>query len=276
MSLPSNDASDIRPARAGDATRAVMRSLLGVRGAYLLRRFRHSLRSGWDTWKLVEKPTDLFGLNILADPAFNASLREVRDLSSLDTARLANLWHWCGMSEPGAIVEIGAFRGGTTLHLSNRWPQRKVYACDTFEGFAHLSIDPAADARFPQDSNWCNPDAAAVAALFTSRGRDAAVIAGAFPASDRDGAIKDVSFAHIDVDIYASCRDSLDYLSRRATPSAIFAVNDYDRLLTNGVTKAVADFVATRPGWILLPVYPGQAVLLNAAGFAARTTARTA
>lgn len=253
-----------------DTARAAVRSLLGPRGMHLLRRVRHSVGCGWDAFRLVEKPADLFGLNILADSAFTASLREVRELSSLDTPRLANLWYWCGMSEEGAIVEVGAFRGGTTLHLSNRWPSRKIFACDTFDGFTRLSFDPDIDARFPRDSTWHNPDAASVAALFASRGRDATILAGIFPDSDRRGEIENVSFAYIDVDIYGSCRGALDYLSRRATPSAIFAVNDYDRLLTQGVTKAVTDFAAAHPDWMLLPAYPGQAVLLNTAGLVAR------
>jgi hypothetical protein len=264
MPQDSSPASAPLTVAGDDRLRRALRTLLGPRRLRMLRRFRHAARCGWEAWRDVEKPSDLHGIDILADPSFAKSLGEVRDLSSLDTARLANLWRWCGMSEAGAIVEVGAFRGGTTLHLSNRWPERKVFACDTFAGFARLDFDPV-DAPFPRES-WCNRDAQSVAALFRARGREAWVLEGEFPFSDAKSEIRNVSFAHIDVDIYRSCLNSLEYLAERATSSAIFAVNDHERRLTQGVTRAVADFTASHRRWLMIPAYPGQAVLINLAG----------
>ena len=243
--------------------------LLGPRGTALARRSRWSLMCMWESRGRIQKPLDPRWLDVLDDSAFNASMTEVRDLSSLDTARLANLWQWCSRSEEGSIVEVGAFRGGTSLHLSNCWPHRKIFACDTFEGFAPLALHPRFD-RGVDRSSWCNPDAAAVGALFADRGRRAVVLKGAFPESDRRGEVRDVSFAHIDVDIYESCRRSLDYLAQRATPSALVVVNDFLRQKTAGVRHAVEDFLAANPDWIAVPAFPGQGVLLNRATY--RTT----
>lgn len=208
-------------------------------------------------------------IDVLEDPAFRASAAAVVDLSSLDTARLANLWQWCSRSETGVIVEVGTFRGGTALHLSNCWPQRKIVVCDTFEGFAPLPFHARFDAGFDRAS-WCNPDADAVSALFAAHGRRAVVLKGIFPDSDKNGEVQDVSFAHIDTDIYESCRRSLEYLAQRATPSALFAVNDYlrgEKGQTTGVRHAVEDFVEANPDWIVIPAFPGQGILLNRATY---------
>jgi hypothetical protein len=71
---------------------------------------------GYDIVKysnLVKKPMDESHLEVLADPAFQASVNEVKKLTLLDTARLANLWQLCRMSNPsGSLIEIGSYKGG--------------------------------------------------------------------------------------------------------------------------------------------------------------------
>lgn len=247
-----------------DAAKRVARTVLGQKGVAVVGRARWALTCFQASWRAVQKPTDTRWLDVLADAAFKASASEVRDISVLDTARLANLWQWCGMSGDGAIIEVGAFRGGTALHLSNRWPNRRIFVCDTFAGFRSLALDPRLDTGITPLS-WCNPDAAAVAALFSERHRDARIVAGTFPDAAASEEIAEISFAHIDVDIHESCRRSLDYISARMAPSALIVVNDYGRQKTRGVTRAVDDFLTDNPGWLMLPAYPGQAVLLDGA-----------
>jgi len=241
-----------------------IKRLIGPAATAWVARRRWSLLCAWASWGRVQKPSDPRWIEVLDDPEFRRSVREVRDTSTLDTVRLANLWQWCGLSEEGAMIEVGAFRGGTALHLSNRWPRRRIFVCDTFEGFWHLQRDAELDAGVPAGS-WCNRDREGVRALFAARGRDAVLLEGAFPQSDTRNEVREISFAHIDVDIYASCLTSLDYLAGRATPSALFIVNDYLRSRTAGIKQAVAEFLKDHPGWLVLPVYPAQGVLFNAA-----------
>ena len=260
------------------AAKQQIKVLLGPAATARIMRARQSLRYLRAGWSQIQKPMDPRWIDVLEDPSFQASVASVIDLSASDTPRLANLWQWCGQSEDGVIVEFGAFRGGTALHLSNRWPQRKVVVCDTFEGFAPLAFHPRFDAGFDRAS-WSNPDAEAVRVLFAARGRHAVVLKGIFPDSDRNGEVQDVSFAHIDTDVYESCRRSLDYLAQRATPSAIFAVNDYlrgERGGTTGVRHAVEDFVADNPDWVAIPAFPGQGILLNRATYGMNRAPRQA
>lgn len=283
MSSNYSDSTQARAAAArrqqliGGAKRRI-KLLLGPTVTARVIRSRQSLRYLRAGWSRIQKPMDPRWIDVLDDPAFQASVASVIDLSASDTPRLANLWQWCGQSEDGVIVEVGTFRGGTALHLSNRWPQRKVVACDTFEGFAPLAFHARFDAGFNRAS-WCNPDAEAVRGLFAARGRHAVVLKGIFPDSDRNGEVHDVSFAHIDTDVYESCRRSLDYLAQRATPSAIFAINDYlrgERGGTTGVRHAVEDFVADNPDWVAIPAFPGQGILLNRATYGMNRAPRQA
>ena len=88
----------------------------------------------------IIKPIDPAHVEVLAEPAFQSSVREVADLTMLDTARLANLWRLCKLTNPrGNILEVGSYKGGGALHLSNCCPDRKVVVCDSFQGFETLN-----------------------------------------------------------------------------------------------------------------------------------------
>src|SRR4051794_16568236 len=64
-------------------------------------------------------------LLILRDPDFQKSIQAVEKHTLLDVARLANLWSLAKMTGPGKMVEIGSFRGGGALHISNACPERE-------------------------------------------------------------------------------------------------------------------------------------------------------
>ena len=103
---------------------------------------------GYEIYKVnsrypITKPIKVADVEILADQEFQASVRETKDVTLLDTARLANLWNLCRMTDPeGAIIEIGTFQGGGALHLSNAAPDRKIIVCDPFsdESFQNLDL----------------------------------------------------------------------------------------------------------------------------------------
>ena len=58
-------------------------------------------------------------LAVLSDPQFRHSVQMVREHTLLDVARLANLWNLARQTGPGSLLEIGTFRGGGALHISN-------------------------------------------------------------------------------------------------------------------------------------------------------------
>jgi hypothetical protein len=253
----------IRPAMHNAA-----RAVLGERALSVLGRYHHALQLRRARRRIIEKPTDPRFLEILSDEAFRASVAEVRDLTRSDTARLANLWQLCRCSPPGALIEVGAYRGGTALHLSNCRPTDRIFACDTFAGYDPVPLHPTADRREVEwqrlggTGPFHDADPNAVAELFRRKRRDARVLVGRFPHCDTAGEVAEIAFAHVDVVVYQSCRDALDYLVGRAVPGALFVVNDYRRQ-TGGPTRAVQEFIAAHEDWTALPLYPGQAVLFD-------------
>jgi len=54
----------------------------------------------------------------------------------------------------------------------------------------------------------------------------------------------------------------LEYLAPRLAARSLILVDDVDHLETPGVNKAVAEFLASHPSFLLLPMFPTQAILL--------------
>jgi hypothetical protein len=222
--------------------REALKAVLPDRAVFLIRKAKVAgQRRG-----LVQVPSVPQFLDVLHDGAFQQSLREIKYITKYDTARLAHIWQLCRLSEPrGNIVEVGAWRGGSAIHLMNCQPAARFVIADTF----HTSDYDEVIARLKQKGG----------------GRDLTVLKGVFPDSDADGAVRDVTFAHIDVVIYESCRRALEYVARRCRKSAIIVVNDVLRYPW-GVSEALCEFSEAHPDWIVVPLYPGAAVVLRRDG----------
>lgn len=213
----------------------------------------------------VLKPIDPLGVDILGNSAFQTSCSEISHLTLLDTDRLANLWQLCRLSNPaGNILEVGAYKGGCALHLSNCCPERKVIVCDSFEGFE--TLDSELDTNFSA-TMFKDISREAVEKLFLERQRKAEVIAGFFPASVKSKNIGPVSFVHLDVDLYKPTLESLYYISEElAIKRSIIVLDDYLRN-AKGVDQAVQEFTRCKRDWICFPMFPGQGLLLHSSWF---------
>jgi O-methyltransferase len=105
-------------------------------------------------------------------------------------------------------------------------------------------------------------DEAAVRCLFSNRQRKAHVIKGFFPASCQNIELGEISFAHIDVDIYQATLDTLEYLAPRMTSQSFMIIDDYRRG-AKGVDQAILEFTARHADWRSFPLFPSEALLIH-------------
>lgn len=220
----------------------------------------------------IQKPLDPADLEILENGQFQASVAETSCLTLLDTPRLANLWTLCSLTDPaGAIMEIGTYKGGGALHLSNSNPRRKVIVCDSFTGFE--ALDARLDGRFREDM-FQDTSRGAVEHLFRSRGRDYQIVEGFFPGSCAGTKLPPISFVHLDVDVHKATVEALGFLigANCLLPQSLIVLDDYNRHAT-GVNEGVAEFLAHHSEWVALPLFPGQCVMLDRTSFAGRAAA---
>lgn len=207
----------------------------------------------------VDPPIHGQDLVVLGDPAFQESVRMVREHTLLDVARLANLWNLARQTGPGTMIEAGTFRGGGALHLANACRDRPLYVFDTFEGFGQLT--PGLDDIF--DPAWFRDTTREhVERLFRTAGREATIVQGVFPESATGLELGPVAFCHLDVDLYEATRDSLSFLAGRLAPRSLIVLDDFQRS-AHGVDLALAEFLEAHPSFSCFPMFPGQAILFS-------------
>lgn len=132
----------------------------------------------------------------------------------------------------GDIAEVGVYRGGTARILSEAKGDRKLYLFDTFAGL------PGEDKFFEQG------DYKATLAEAKANLRNISNVyfyKGLFPQSAILSKDKVFSFVHLDVDLYKSTIDALEYFYPKISKGGIIITHDY--LNSEGVRKAFNDFL---------------------------------
>lgn len=211
--------------------------------------------------ELLMPPIESMDVEILSDPDFRRSVDQVKELTCLDFARLANIWMLTRSAPSGLFLEVGSFRGGTARHICNAIPQNAPFYCfDPFETGGFEKLDPGDPVFKPTDFTETKYER--VVALLASK-QNAKAVRGFFPAAAEGLDLRNISFCHLDVDIYDATANSLEFLAPRLASKGMILVDDYGHRETPGVMKAVADFISAHPLFFVVPMFPCQALLLS-------------
>ena len=138
--------------------------------------------------------------------------------------------------------------------------------CDTFEGFGDLKIDPGADRHFKKEQ-FTDTSFESVQAPWAGKGRDVRGSEAISLKSAENIEISNISFVHVDTDLYESTAKTLDYLRPRLIDRSVVVFDDYLRSV-DGVVGAVREFTAAHPDWAAFPLFPGQGLMINRDWFA--------
>ncbi len=101
---------------------------------------------------------------------------------------------------------------------------------------------------------------------WAKKDRKVEFVKGYFPASAVDINLAEVSFAHIDLDLYHSTLETLNFLREKFIQHSIIVFDDYFREAA-GVAKAVNEFEHNFPDWKTFPIYPAQGLMLHRSWF---------
>jgi O-methyltransferase len=167
-------------------------------------------------------------------------------------------------SIPGDLAELGVYRGHTASVLAEfaRRTARTVHLLDTFEGF-HSADFSSADAdtklRFADTSLQLVRERVGSDGVSFVRGRFPETAAQLPP----DGRY---CLVHIDCDLFMPIVAGLEYFYPRMTPGGFIIIHDYSSLHWEGAEKAVDEFFADKPEFVLpLPDGAGSAAVRKAA-----------
>ena len=166
---------------------------------------------------------------------------------------------------PGAMAELGTYRGDFAWQMNERFPDRRLYLFDTFGGFDRRDVE--AEKRVSACSEWKRDFSATSAADVLARmpyERSVVIRQGYFPETT-DG-LEDERYAlvSLDVDLYAPTLAGLTYFVPRMSPGGAVFLHDYNSLQFDGVRLALRAYEAAHGPLTLLPLSDlhGTAVLL--------------
>ncbi|MBN1195981.1 MAG: class I SAM-dependent methyltransferase [Candidatus Aminicenantes bacterium] len=139
----------------------------------------------------------------------------------------------------GDFAEVGVFRGTSAKVIATAKGDKSLFLFDTFGG---LPLPGRRDGRFRQKQF-----AASVQAVSRrlQNYADVTIVPGIFPASGVHLRNHHFAFVHLDVDLYASTRDCLEFFYPRMNPGGIILSHDYAQ--AEGVQRAFDEFFAARP-----------------------------
>jgi O-methyltransferase len=136
----------------------------------------------------------------------------------------------------GDLIEVGVFMGATTKVLAKTFPDRTIYAYDTFEGFPdNINVAKGDDQRYKVGD--MKEATLEVVQENLKNCPNVELIKGTFPESGNSIKSKKFAFAHIDVDTYESTKDTLQFIWQRMLPGGLVLIHDYPA--HNGVKQAV-------------------------------------
>ena len=178
-----------------------------------------------------------------ADEEFHRAYEAVRRNTLVDVWRCYELWSLVGelRDVPGAILEVGVWRGGTGVLMATRAAalglDEPVYLCDTWAGVVKTGdVD-----TYYRDGKHDDASRETVATLAAALGTtNVELLQGVFPDETADR-IADNRFrlCHCDVDVYRSAKDVFDWVWPRLERGGMVVFDDYGFPACPGVTKFV-------------------------------------
>lgn len=180
------------------------------------------------------------------DGKFREIYTVIRESTLVDEYRCFELWKLVEQSaklQAGDLIEVGVWRGGTGALIARQGRSCGIpglaHLCDTFAGVVKAGSN---DSSY-RGGEHNDTTRGAVEKLLNQVGLDnVQLLQGVFP--DQTGRVVEhleFRFCHIDVDVYQSAREILDWIWGRIVPGGIVVYDDYGFRCCDGITKHVEE-----------------------------------
>ncbi len=181
----------------------------------------------------------------LGDNLFHHIYREIKQNTLVDIFRCFELWELSekihGLDSGAAFIEIGVWRGGTAAVVGKKLSMLKAnvpfYLADTYTGVKKSSEKDA----FYFDNEHADTSEEIVRDLLQDKYSNYVFLNGIFP-EDTAHLVPEGSrfgYCHIDVDVYNSARDVVDWIWDKLIPGGVIVFDDYGFHTCTGITRFV-------------------------------------
>jgi len=145
---------------------------------------------------------------------------------------------------PGDIAEVGVYQGASAKLICEAKGARHLHLFDTFEGLPPQQSEIDAAHFFP--GNYaCSLEKVR---QYLSAYSEVSFYKGLFPETAAPVSDRKFSFVHLDVDLYESTRNCLEFFYPRMSPGGVIVSHDY---FWPGVRAAFHEFFADNPEPVL-------------------------
>lgn len=229
----------------------------------------------WERFGLwLWSTAQIWALDARKDPKIVKLLRGIRkeDRSLLSTWEQFMIYSLARAqaAQPGAMAEVGVFRGASAKLICEVKGERELFLFDTFSG-----LPPAAkeDRGVHRENQYACSLEEVQAYLEGYSG--VRYFKGMFPDSAVGVPEREYSFVHFDVDLYEGTKACLEYFYPRMMAGGVMISHDYGLLA--GVEQAFQEFFADKPESIIeLPSTQCMVIKLPTVASAAKEKAAAA
>lgn len=139
----------------------------------------------------------------------------------------------------GEMAEVGVFQGGSSKIICEAKRNRSLHLFDTFSGLPGVSEkDTHFGMKYWQDNQFNNTSEDSVK-KYLSIYDNVFTYSGKFPETGKSIIGKKFSFVHLDVDLYESTKNCLEFFYPTLISGGIILTHDFH---TDGVKSAFEEF----------------------------------
>lgn len=189
-------------------------------------------------------------------------LREFMDLRLSASRLLAKEIY--ERSVPGAVAELGVYKGEFAAELNRLFPDRELYLFDTFEGFdeSEATNDTFSGFSRSKAGDFGDTDVTSVLARMPYA-ENVHIYKGRFPETMPED-LPELCFVSLDPDLYEPTKAGLEHFWPKLNRGGVIVVHDYNSTQFSGVKKAVREFCERENLFpIPLPDLHGSTVLVK-------------
>ena len=172
-------------------------------------------------------------------------IKEVSRVAEMRPDELMQIYHCLQTTKDivGDIAEVGVYKGGSAKIILEYANNKEVHLFDTFTGLPDISVFDNKNMR----KGKYNAEFAEVREYLSNYRTNYHI--GLFADTCHQARDKTFSFVHLDVDLYESTRDCLEFFYPRMNKGGIIISHDYATL--EGVKKAFDLFLTDKPENVL-------------------------
>jgi O-methyltransferase len=177
------------------------------------------------------------------DLAFIEVYNQIKNNTLVGIYRCYELWQLVNETYglEGAIIEIGVWRGGTGALIAKRAEllgiTSRVYLCDTFTGVVKAGENDS----FYKGGEHSDASKSIVDELINKlRLSNTEILTGIFPEETSEMVVDATfRFCHIDVDVFQSAKDIVEWIWDKLAVGGIIVFDDYGNKNCDGITKFI-------------------------------------